>query len=187
MYPCFRADTNARLLAEVKGAARTPVGLSSLLDVSPNKHAAVKRACARGVTRSTSTDVDDVPKRKKRRFLYNVAAAFTPIVKQICRMPKFSNNESDEIGVAEQVLERIIKEKKQGNKRRRLFTDSLSSDVPTGMTDRVKVILDPVLQELSSSWQQAMRAHDRNTARSILQMTLSTIPAGSGKVLACTG
>ena len=167
---------------------KTPAGLASLLELSPNKQKAIKRASLRGIMHSRTTSVEelgkDEPARKRSRFISNVVAGLSPIVDSICSMPTF-NGKSDSVGVTKLVYERMNKQKKT---RRNLFSvkaspvSQPSPPVRTRMAPCVHKILHPVLKEFAPLWQEAMRQCDRETSRHILQLTVKMIPRGSGTV-----
>ena len=162
---------------------KTPVGLATLLNLSPASKREVSAATARGV-RSTKQEESPQPNVRNRasRFLDDVARSVAPIVKHVCSIAKF-NNKSKPERVLKRVLKRISMKRKFEkneedvgcNKRKATTNDSCKKASP-----KLDESMDSFLRDMAGSWRQARRNHDRNAAASILQTVVKAIPKGKG-------
>ena len=169
------AEVNTMQDAHVSAeSGQSVVGLSEMLGVSPTSMSKVERASKLGTLCSQITsDASTPPKGQRSRFLERVAATLTPAIEKICEYPKFQDGKSDSRGVASMILGKIARQKSMKSRRQLKFGDR-----PMGIC----VELDSLLQELAKSWRSAFRNHDRPSANRLLQMTVASIPARTGRV-----
>ena len=111
------------------------------------------------------------------------------------------NRDTDPDGVADLVLKKLTKEPKRcasftrrkrklplggkvNNERKRSSRENQSQNCkdPPPTRARTTPEIENFLKEVASSWKFAMRHHDRDTAKLLLQLSLKSIPKKSGTI-----
>ena len=87
----------------------TPVGLTNLIDMSPNTKDAVDKAVIKGVRNSRSSAETDPTKRNY--FMERVGIVYTPVVEHLLSIPKFQGKSCPE-RVVQQVVHRMSTKRK---------------------------------------------------------------------------
>ena len=149
------------------------VDLASVIGVSPNKMAKVTKASKRGSLKTELLENATTGNESKPAFLKRVEATLTPLVEQICDIPKFKSGQADSGGVAAMLLGKLARKKSSKCKRRLNYG---------GRPKQVTAELDVVLKELAGAWRTAFRDHDRDLSARLLQLALKTIPPRSSRV-----
>ena len=184
-----------------QAAVNSPNGLANLFHLSPHTKATIKRNATKGVMRTSSRATPD-PERRNF-FMERVGQCYAPIITKICSIPQFNGQPRPE-RVLEQVVRRCSKKRKgmavvNGKLKRKMVfyppnatsttakapastplekapTSTQKSDVPIPISKHQ----DNLLRDMASSWKQARRNYDRDSAARILQITLKTIPKFTG-------
>ena len=185
----------------VQAAVNSPNGLANLFGLSPHTKGRIKKTAAKGVMRTSSRATPD-PERRNF-FMERVAQCYAPVISKICSIPQFNGQPRPE-RVLEQVVRHSSKKRKSmavvnGRRKRKMVfyppnatsttakapastplekapTSTQKSDAPIPISKHQ----DNFLRDMASSWKQARRNYDRDSAARILQITLKTIPKLTG-------
>lgn len=141
----------------------------------------------------TSSRATPDPERRNF-FMERVGQCYAPVITKICSIPQFNGQPRPE-HVLQQVVRHCSKKRKRiavvnGRRQRKMVfyppdatattakapasTSTQKSDAPISKHQ------DIFLRDMASSWKQARRNHDRDSAARILQITLKTIPKLTG-------
>ena len=118
------------------------VGLSEMLGVSPGSMKKVEQGTKMGSLCSAITEDASTPEQRNR-FLERVATTLTPVIEELCKIPKFKGGKHDSRGVVSMILGKIARKRSAKSKsRRRLIYDNR----PRGVSNELHSLLKEFAQ-----------------------------------------